>query len=147
MSLPHRLDRVSTVEGPPSDPVRLLDHWREAAAGDVTPGRVVANLKQAGMPEFLASTLSGLHEVGADVAAVAALVDVWSQWERGQLGPQSLLDALGGGGLEDLLARRAAAQAEVFGDGADAGGGDAADGGDAGDDGDGANSQASASGS
>lgn len=108
---------MSTVERPPSDPVRLLDHWREAATGDITPGRVVANLKQAGMPDFLSSTLTGLQDAGADTTAIAGLVDVWSQWERGNLGPQPLLDALGEGGLDGFLERSVAAQQEAFGDG------------------------------
>lgn len=108
---------MSSSEGTPSDPVRLLDHWREAAAGDITPGRVVANLKQAGMPAFLSSTLIGLQEAGADTTAVAAIVDAWSEWERGRLPPQPLVDALRENGLDELLQHSVDAHAEVFGEG------------------------------
>lgn len=107
---------MSSIERPPTDPVRLLDHWREADAGDIPPGRVVSNLKQAGMPEFLASTLTGLQEAGADTTEFAAIVDAWSAWERGNSMPQTLLDAMRAAGIDGFLARSVAAQQEAFGE-------------------------------
>ena len=106
---------MSTIERTPSDPVRLLDHWREAAAGDITPGRVIANLKQAGFPEFLSSTLTGLQEAGADTSAISVIIDAWSEWERGKLPPQPLIDRLTEGGIEGFLARSVDALQEVLG--------------------------------
>ena len=38
---------------PPPDPQKLLTHWMEWERGEVTPGRVLANLKTAGMREVL----------------------------------------------------------------------------------------------
>jgi hypothetical protein len=38
---------------PPPDPEKLLAAWMEWERGEVTPGRVMANLKTAGMPELL----------------------------------------------------------------------------------------------
>ena len=38
---------------PPPDPEKLLAAWNEWESGENTPGRVMANLKTAGMPELL----------------------------------------------------------------------------------------------
>jgi len=38
---------------PPPDPQKLLAHWMEWEKGEVTPGRVLANLKTAGMRDIL----------------------------------------------------------------------------------------------
>ena len=38
---------------PPPDPQKLLTHWMEWERGEVTPGRVLANLKTAGMRDIL----------------------------------------------------------------------------------------------
>ena len=38
---------------PPPDPVKLLAQWMEWESGEQTPGRVMANLKTAGMRELL----------------------------------------------------------------------------------------------
>ena len=38
---------------PPPDPEKLLAAWTEWETGENTPGRVMANLKTAGMPELL----------------------------------------------------------------------------------------------
>jgi len=37
----------------PPDPEKLLAAWMEWESGDETPGRVMANLKTAGMPDLL----------------------------------------------------------------------------------------------
>ena len=37
------------METPPPDPVKLLAQWMEWENGEVTPGRVMANLKTGGM--------------------------------------------------------------------------------------------------
>jgi hypothetical protein len=38
---------------PPPDPIKLLAYWNEFEDGKETPGRVLANLKTAGMAELL----------------------------------------------------------------------------------------------
>jgi hypothetical protein len=38
---------------PPPDPKKLLAHWMEWEKGEVTPGRVMSNLKTGGMRELL----------------------------------------------------------------------------------------------
>jgi hypothetical protein len=42
-----------TFEQPPPDLVKLIAAWEEFEAGEQTPGRVLANLKTAGLPEVL----------------------------------------------------------------------------------------------
>lgn len=46
------------MDKPPPDPVKLLDKWEEWERGEIAPGRLIADLKQLGLPEVLAS-LSG----------------------------------------------------------------------------------------
>lgn len=41
------------MDRPPPDPVKLLAIWMEWEKGDTTPGRVMADLKTAGMREVL----------------------------------------------------------------------------------------------
>lgn len=41
------------MDTPPIDPEKLLAHWNEWETGEATPGRVMANLKTAGLPEVL----------------------------------------------------------------------------------------------
>ncbi len=40
-------------EQPPPDPSKLLAHWMEWETGETTPGRVMSNLKTAGMRDLL----------------------------------------------------------------------------------------------
>jgi hypothetical protein len=42
------------MEKPPPDPRKILAYWDEWERGDTTPGRVMANIKTAGLPELLA---------------------------------------------------------------------------------------------
>ena len=55
----------SMNDRPPPNPHKLLDYWMEWERGETTPGRVMANLKTAGMPELL----QGLVEADATEAA------------------------------------------------------------------------------
>lgn len=41
------------MEVPPPDPKKLLQSWMEWERGEVTPGRVMANLKTGGLPMLL----------------------------------------------------------------------------------------------
>lgn len=41
------------MEKPPPDPVKLLGAWMEWERGENPPGRVISNLKTAGMRELL----------------------------------------------------------------------------------------------
>jgi hypothetical protein len=42
------------MDRPPPDPSKLLAYWQEWERGEATPGRVMANLKTAGLPDLLA---------------------------------------------------------------------------------------------
>lgn len=41
------------MELPPPDPQKLLTAWMEWETGETPPGRVMANLKTAGLPQLL----------------------------------------------------------------------------------------------
>ncbi len=41
------------MDRPLPDPAKLLAYWNEWETGETTPGRVMANLKTAGLPELL----------------------------------------------------------------------------------------------
>ena len=43
------------METPPPDPAKMLAFWDEWERGEATPGRLVANLKTAGLPALLRS--------------------------------------------------------------------------------------------
>ena len=40
-------------EHPPADPVKLLAQWMEWERGETPPGRVISNMKTAGLRELL----------------------------------------------------------------------------------------------
>jgi hypothetical protein len=44
---------MGVMETPPPDPVKLLGYWEEWERGETTPGRVMANMKTAGMAQLL----------------------------------------------------------------------------------------------
>jgi hypothetical protein len=41
------------MEKPPPDPEKLLAYWLEWERGETPPGRVMSNLKTAGLPDLL----------------------------------------------------------------------------------------------
>jgi hypothetical protein len=41
------------MDRPPADPAKLLASWMEWETGESTPGRVMANLKTAGLRDVL----------------------------------------------------------------------------------------------
>lgn len=46
----------------PPDPSKLLAHWMEWERGDTPPGRVMSNLKTAGMPDLLRALVDASSE-------------------------------------------------------------------------------------
>lgn len=52
------------METPPPDPQKLLAYWQEWERGDTPPGRVMSNLKTAGLQQLL--------EVAAEAQAEAS---------------------------------------------------------------------------
>jgi len=52
-------------EIPPPDPEKLLTSWMQWERGEITPGRVMADLKKGGLRELLESTVQGLQEIAA----------------------------------------------------------------------------------
>lgn len=50
---------------PPPDPEKLLTMWMQWEKGEITPGRVMADLKKGGLRELLESTVQALQELPA----------------------------------------------------------------------------------
>ena len=59
------------MDRPPPDPRKLLDEWMEWERGENTPGRVMANLKTAGLRDLLEL----LAEQAKAVSVASAEVD------------------------------------------------------------------------
>jgi hypothetical protein len=55
----------------------MLEQWMEWERGEATPGRVMANLKTAGLRDLL----EALVAAGADSAGGAATTDEASAWQ------------------------------------------------------------------
>lgn len=43
---------------PPADPAKLLAYWEEWETGETPPGRVMSNLKTAGLRELLVALVA-----------------------------------------------------------------------------------------
>ena len=54
------------MDRPPPDPDKLLAAWMEWETGEATPGRVMANLKTAGMPELLKALVAAKEQAAAE---------------------------------------------------------------------------------
>ena len=50
---------------PPPDPTKMLDKWMEWERGEVQPGRLVSDLKNAGLPDLLRSLVEASVADGA----------------------------------------------------------------------------------
>ncbi len=59
------LDRVR----PPADPQKLLAYWMEWEKGETPPGRVMSNLKTAGLRELLDDLASAVAAESSDSTA------------------------------------------------------------------------------
>jgi len=60
------------MEKPPTDPQKLLTYWMEWEKGEVPPGRVLSNLKTAGLREVLEHLTSDAAAAAAAAAATTA---------------------------------------------------------------------------
>jgi hypothetical protein len=52
------------MELPPPDPQKLLTAWMEWESGETPPGRVMSNLKTAGLPQLLRSLVEQAGTAG-----------------------------------------------------------------------------------
>jgi hypothetical protein len=55
-----------STERPAVSPAKLLNYWMEWERGEESPGRVMANLKTAGLKELLESWVESAAEVEVD---------------------------------------------------------------------------------
>ena len=53
----------SFEERPPPDPEKLLSLWMEWERGETSPGRVMSNLKHAGLRDYLESAIQTMREI------------------------------------------------------------------------------------
>jgi hypothetical protein len=53
------------MDMPPPDPQKLLAHWMEWERGETPPGRVLSNLKTAGMRELLEVAVAAQSDAAA----------------------------------------------------------------------------------
>lgn len=88
-------------ERPPADPAKLATTLRDWHAGDLLPGRAMADLKH-GRFDILLGDLSAGRE---DLAAVA---ETWGRWEKAKAGPAEVLETLWDADLVDILGELAA---------------------------------------
>jgi hypothetical protein len=65
------------MDRPPPDPAKMLDQWMEWERGEATPGRVMANLKTAGLRDLL----EALVAAKGDAVDVEAATDEASEWQ------------------------------------------------------------------
>jgi hypothetical protein len=60
---------MTTTDRPPPDPARLLSFWMEWEKGETPPGRVLSNLKTAGLRELLEATVTAQQEAFGEAAS------------------------------------------------------------------------------
>jgi hypothetical protein len=60
------------MDRPPPDPRKLLDEWMEWEKGEATPGRVMANLKTAGLRDVLELLAAQADSAKASAAPAAS---------------------------------------------------------------------------
>ena len=59
------------MDVPAPDPQKLLAHWMEWERGEVPPGRVMSNLKTAGLRTLLEELVVAASEAGSGVGTSA----------------------------------------------------------------------------
>jgi hypothetical protein len=68
------------MERPAPDPAKLLEAWMEWERGDAMPGRVMSNLKTAGLRDLLEALIAELPValVPAETGDLGAAAEVWT---------------------------------------------------------------------
>lgn len=85
------------MDRPPPDVSKILGHLDDWRRGEQLPGRTMAYLKTAGLPDLLASRAAAGDEGAAELA------EIWAPWERARALPADVLAALVDAGLPELL--------------------------------------------
>jgi hypothetical protein len=65
------------MDRPPPDPAKMLDQWMEWERGEATPGRVMANLKTAGLRDLLEALVAAKVDAVDEGAATGEA----SEWQ------------------------------------------------------------------
>lgn len=82
------------ADRPAPSPAKLLSQFNDWVEETEMPGRTMSYLKTGFLPEVLAD------QEGDNVAA---MLDSWAGWEKGDTRPEIVLAALGDNGLVELL--------------------------------------------
>lgn len=82
-------------ERPAPAPRKLLDQFGEWVNDVELPGRTMANLKTGFLPEILAEL--------EPTEAITVMLESWTGWEKGRVGPEEVLGVLKEHGLSDVL--------------------------------------------
>ncbi len=85
---------------PPPSPSKLRTQFADWVDGNELPGRTMAYLKTGFLPEVLGELES--------TDAIEAIVEAWAGWEKGDIGPDVVLNLLRDRGLDELLAELSA---------------------------------------
>jgi hypothetical protein len=56
------------MDRPPPDPAKLLAYWNEWERGETPPGRVISNLKTAGLPDLLQALVDRAESAGSSAS-------------------------------------------------------------------------------
>lgn len=86
-------------ERPAPSPAKLLDQFNDWVEETELPGRTMSYLKTGFLPEVLAER----HEQADDEENVAAMIESWAGWEKGNTRPEVVLAVLQDNGIVDLL--------------------------------------------
>lgn len=62
-------------ERAPAEPIKLLEYWMEWETGETPPGRVISNLKTAGMRELLEALVEAQQQAATAGGSPSAAPD------------------------------------------------------------------------
>ena len=93
------MDVDDTQERPAPSPAKLLGQFNDWIDETELPGRTMSYLKTGFLPEVLAEK----RDAGDEGRDIAAMLESWAGWEKGDTRPDVVLDLLKDNDLVGLL--------------------------------------------
>ena len=93
------MDVDDTQERPAPSPAKLLGQFNDWIDETELPGRTMSYLKTGFLPEVLAEK----RDAGDEGRDIAAMLESWAGWEKGNTRPDIVLEVLKDNGLVGLL--------------------------------------------